>query len=65
MQTSFIYDCALSFVHPYAFWASGYSDLMNPQSLNLYGYVNNNPLSKADRTVTVLMLVWLKASRQV
>lgn len=25
-----------------------YSDLMNPQSLNLYGYVNNNPLSKAD-----------------
>jgi RHS repeat-associated protein len=25
-----------------------YSDLHNPQSLNLYGYVNNNPLSKAD-----------------
>jgi RHS repeat-associated protein len=25
-----------------------YSDLSNPQSLNLYGYVNNNPLSKAD-----------------
>ena len=25
-----------------------YSDLENPQSLNLYGYVNNNPLSKAD-----------------
>jgi RHS repeat-associated protein len=25
-----------------------YSDLMNPQSLNLYGYVNNNPLSRAD-----------------
>ncbi len=25
-----------------------YSDLMNPQSLNLYGYVLNNPLSKAD-----------------
>ena len=25
-----------------------YSDLMNPQSLNLYGYVGNNPLSKAD-----------------
>jgi hypothetical protein len=25
-----------------------YSDLANPQSLNLYGYVNNNPLSKAD-----------------
>ncbi len=25
-----------------------YSDLDNPQSLNLYGYVNNNPLSKAD-----------------
>jgi RHS repeat-associated protein len=26
-----------------------YSDLMNPQSLNLYSYVNNNPLSKADK----------------
>jgi RHS repeat-associated protein len=26
-----------------------YSDLSNPQSLNLYGYVNNNPLSKADK----------------
>jgi RHS repeat-associated protein len=26
-----------------------YSDLANPQSLNLYGYVNNNPLSKADK----------------
>jgi len=26
-----------------------YSDLTNPQSLNLYGYVNNNPLSKADK----------------
>jgi hypothetical protein len=25
-----------------------YSDLGNPQSLNLYGYVNNNPLSHAD-----------------
>lgn len=25
-----------------------YSDLDNPQSLNLYGYVNNNPLGKAD-----------------
>jgi hypothetical protein len=25
-----------------------YSDLSNPQSLNLYGYVNNNPLSRAD-----------------
>lgn len=25
-----------------------YSDLNNPQSLNLYGYVRNNPLSKAD-----------------
>lgn len=25
-----------------------YSDLGNPQSLNLYGYVRNNPLSKAD-----------------
>lgn len=25
-----------------------YSDLENPQSLNLYGYVNNNPLSKVD-----------------
>ena len=25
-----------------------YSDLANPQSLNLYGYVNNNPLSQAD-----------------
>jgi hypothetical protein len=25
-----------------------YADLSNPQSLNLYGYVNNNPLSKAD-----------------
>jgi RHS repeat-associated protein len=25
-----------------------YSDLANPQSLNLYGYVNNNPLSKTD-----------------
>jgi RHS repeat-associated protein len=34
-------------------WASKpeavpYSDLTNPQSLNLYGYVNNNPLSRAD-----------------
>jgi RHS repeat-associated protein len=26
-----------------------YSDLHNPQSLNLYSYVNNNPLSKADK----------------
>jgi RHS repeat-associated protein len=26
-----------------------YSQLDNPQSLNLYGYVNNNPLSKADK----------------
>jgi hypothetical protein len=26
-----------------------YADLENPQSLNLYGYVNNNPLSKADK----------------
>jgi RHS repeat-associated protein len=25
-----------------------YSDLMNPQSLNLYGYVNNNPLRSVD-----------------
>jgi RHS repeat-associated protein len=25
-----------------------YSDLENPQSLNLYGYVKNNPLSQAD-----------------
>ena len=25
-----------------------YADLSNPQSLNLYGYVLNNPLSKAD-----------------
>jgi hypothetical protein len=25
-----------------------YSSLDNPQSLNLYGYVNNNPLSKVD-----------------
>jgi RHS repeat-associated protein len=25
-----------------------YSDLSNPQSLNLYGYVGNNPLSRAD-----------------
>ncbi len=25
-----------------------YSDLANPQSLNLYGYVNNNPLSHSD-----------------
>ena len=25
-----------------------YSDLSNPQSLNLYGYVSNNPLSKDD-----------------
>ena len=25
-----------------------YSDLGNPQSLNLYGYVNNNPLGKVD-----------------
>src|SRR5271170_406064 len=25
-----------------------YSSLDNPQTLNLYGYVNNNPLSKAD-----------------
>lgn len=29
--------------------AVSYSDLSNPQSLNLYGYVNNNPLSKADK----------------
>lgn len=34
-------------------WASKpeavpYASLDNPQSLNLYGYVNNNPLSKAD-----------------
>ena len=26
-----------------------YADLMNPQSLNLYGYVGNNPLSRADK----------------
>jgi hypothetical protein len=26
-----------------------YSSLDNPQSLNLYSYVNNNPLSKADK----------------
>jgi RHS repeat-associated protein len=26
-----------------------YADLMNPQSLNLYSYVNNNPLSKTDK----------------
>lgn len=26
-----------------------YSQLDNPQSLNLYGYVNNNPLSKANK----------------
>jgi RHS repeat-associated protein len=26
-----------------------YSDLSNPQSLNLYGYVGNNPLSRADK----------------
>ena len=26
-----------------------YSDLENPQSLNLYGYVGNNPLSRADK----------------
>jgi len=26
-----------------------YADLENPQSLNLYSYVNNNPLSKADK----------------
>lgn len=25
-----------------------YADLMNPQSLNLYGYVKNNPLSRSD-----------------
>jgi RHS repeat-associated protein len=25
-----------------------YASLQNPQSLNLYGYVNNNPLSRAD-----------------
>lgn len=25
-----------------------YSDLTDPQSLNLYGYVRNNPLSRAD-----------------
>jgi RHS repeat-associated protein len=35
-------------------WASKpeavpYSDLENPQSLNLYGYEGNNPLSKADK----------------
>lgn len=34
-------------------WSEGpdpipYADLRNPQSLNLYGYVNNNPLSDAD-----------------
>jgi len=29
--------------------AVSYSQLDNPQSLNLYGYVNNNPLSKADK----------------
>lgn len=28
--------------------AVAYSDLTNPQSLNLYGYVLNNPLSKPD-----------------
>jgi hypothetical protein len=27
--------------------------LANPQSLNLYGYVNNNPLSHADKGQTV------------
>jgi RHS repeat-associated protein len=26
-----------------------YSELDNPQSLNLYGYVNNNPLSRVDK----------------
>jgi RHS repeat-associated protein len=26
-----------------------YADLTNPQSLNLYSYVNNNPLSKTDK----------------
>jgi hypothetical protein len=26
-----------------------YSDLTNPQSLNLYGYVGNNPLSRVDK----------------
>jgi RHS repeat-associated protein len=26
-----------------------YADLFNPQSLNLYGYVNNNPLSRVDK----------------
>jgi RHS repeat-associated protein len=26
-----------------------YADLTNPQSLNLYSYVNNNPLSKVDK----------------
>ncbi len=26
-----------------------YADLSNPQSLNLYSYVNNNPLSKTDK----------------
>jgi hypothetical protein len=29
--------------------AGPYSDLMNPQSLNLYGYVNNNPLSRVNK----------------
>lgn len=28
--------------------ASPYADLENPQTLNLYGYVRNNPLSKTD-----------------
>lgn len=89
MQTDFIYDSTLRFLHVCAFegsrytgkerdnesgldyfgaryyassmgrwmspdWADKpeavpYSDLTNPQSLNLYGYVNNNPLSKADK----------------
>jgi hypothetical protein len=26
-----------------------YADLANPQSLNLYGYVKNNPLSQVDK----------------
>jgi RHS repeat-associated protein len=34
-------------------WSSGptavpYADLGNPQTLNLYSYVNNNPLSRVD-----------------
>jgi len=36
-----------------------YSDIANPQSLNLYGYADNNPISKADDDGhDVILMVW-------